>query len=157
MLIEPLVIINGEVILKTCSRCHIRRSISQFYVSKRKDDKRVSIFGKNTSVAACCRQCVSAAQPVSRIANREWRHRNKEKVKGYDRKRKYGLTPAAFALLPDHCQICFTRERLCVDHDHRSGLVRSRLCHKCNVSIAGFQEDPLLLANAIAYLLKYAG
>jgi hypothetical protein len=32
------------------------------------------------------------------------------------------------------CAGCGVRDRLVVDHDHRTGLVRGELCHGCNVS-----------------------
>jgi hypothetical protein len=66
------------------------------------------------------------------------------------------------------CRICGVNEsdlkdRLCLDHDHRSGRVRGLLCRKCN-SMLGFIEretegslrDPIpILKKAIIYISTF--
>lgn len=53
------------------------------------------------------------------------------------------------------CQICrtpFTLTEACIDHDHRTGKVRGRLCQPCNNGLGRFRDDPRLLRAAIRYL-----
>jgi len=65
------------------------------------------------------------------------------------------------------CRICRTDRpgtksgrgrtpRFCVDHDHRTGRVRGLLCRSCNSGIGHLQDDPSILARAIAYLTEAA-
>ena len=45
-----------------------------------------------------------------------------------------------------------TIKRLSVDHCHETGQVRGLLCQRCNFAIGQFEDDWLLLDNAIEYL-----
>jgi hypothetical protein len=45
--------------------------------------------------------------------------------------------------------------RLHIDHDHTTGRVRALLCCLCNWGIGHFQESPVLLDKAAAYLRAY--
>lgn len=83
----------------------------------------------------------------------------KEYFRMYHFKSKYGLTPDQYeALLSAHpaCAICgrpFSGSlRPYVDHDHTTNKVRAPLCSVHNVGLGFFQENPIFLANAIAYL-----
>jgi hypothetical protein len=42
-----------------------------------------------------------------------------------------------------------------VDHCHSTGQIRGILCHHCNLGIGHFNDDPAILARAIAYLQKW--
>jgi len=45
--------------------------------------------------------------------------------------------------------------RLAVDHDHKNGEVRGLLCHRCNVGLGNFQDNPELLLKAYKYLKDF--
>ncbi len=74
--------------------------------------------------------------------------------------RRYGITKdEAAGLKAAGCDICGRTEvsgrwenNLHIDHDHETGKIRGVLCHGCNVSLGHFNDDPELLAKAIAYL-----
>lgn len=64
------------------------------------------------------------------------------------------------------CAICGNEEtristhsneitRLCLDHNHSTGLVRELLCAKCNSGLGKFDEDIERLQSAINYLKKH--
>ena len=82
-------------------------------------------------------------------------------------KEKFGITLEDYEVMMYSqngcCAICGRSEseatertkRLCVDHDHDTGKIRSLLCHKCNKALGLFRESPQLLQKAVDYLLKY--
>lgn len=55
----------------------------------------------------------------------------------------------------ERCAICKERpeaRQLALDHDHESGKVRGFLCRGCNTGLGCFQDSPLRLMEAAAYL-----
>ena len=92
--------------------------------------------------------------------SKKWYQENKERSKELHLLRKYGITQDDFdRMLSEQqgaCGIC--KEKMTpgkfthVDHDHETGTVRSLLCHRCNVGIGHFQENPDLLIAAAEYL-----
>ena len=83
---------------------------------------------------------------------------------------KYHLTAAQYdrmlAAQDGRCAICGRAEtargrggaprRLAVDHDHRSGVVRQLLCHRCNLVTWAVEENPGLLDTIRTYLEAHA-
>lgn len=77
-------------------------------------------------------------------------------------KRRYNLSPEVYeemlAAQGGGCAICATEnpwarsKRFAVDHDHKTGLVRSLLCHPCNRGLGTFSDDAELLRRAAKYL-----
>lgn len=43
-------------------------------------------------------------------------------------------------------------DRICIDHDHKTGKVRALLCFKCNVGLAMFDENSEVMVKAAAYV-----
>lgn len=97
-----------------------------------------------TPGASRCKACTSGAAHLAHIA------------------REYGLAPEDYAELirrqDGRCAICRARpnsERLAVDHDHATGLVRGLLCSRCNHDLLGAAHDSTtLLESALAYLTE---
>lgn len=52
------------------------------------------------------------------------------------------------------CAICKAPKgnKLCVDHDHRTGKVRGLLCSNCNAGLGMFKDSEDLLQSAKGYL-----
>ena len=75
------------------------------------------------------------------------------------RRRKYGLSDEVYQEMIEaqggRCLVCRRKTELCVDHDHRSGVVRGLLCRGCNLGIGNLKDDPVLLQRAIDYLMGY--
>jgi len=47
-----------------------------------------------------------------------------------------------------------TKTKLCVDHDHDTGLVRGILCHSCNVALGLLDHDYILCEKLAEYLKR---
>ncbi len=73
---------------------------------------------------------------------------------------KYGLSYNEWKELwyaqDGRCVVCdkfFAETKdICVDHDHKTGKVRSLLCKRCNIGIGLFDDDPKLFENVMEYL-----
>lgn len=63
----------------------------------------------------------------------------------------------AVCALPEKRINVVTRElrRLCIDHDHVTGVVRKLLCHDCNFGIRQFDDDPKRLRVAANYIESF--
>jgi hypothetical protein len=94
---------------------------------------------------------------------RLWRQRNPERyVASYRREnlKKYKITVEEYEKrLKEQnggCAICGTaptkERRLCVDHDHETGVIRGLLCYSCNIALGHFQDSRSLLQRAVDYL-----
>lgn len=80
-----------------------------------------------------------------------------ERVKELRIKRIFNLSMDEYNRLGNVCAICGrtgkTKE-ISVDHDHKTGLIRGRLCMSCNKGISMFRDDPYLLNVASEYLFS---
>jgi hypothetical protein len=72
---------------------------------------------------------------------------------------KYNLTIEQYEMMIESqsgvCAICSNPPGMrgfCIDHDHKTGLVRGLLCNKCNSALGLFGDSIRILAAAIVYL-----
>lgn len=105
--------------------------------------------------------------------NRTWNKNNKDKAFKTNRKSvlkiKYGISIDDYNELLSKqnnvCAICKkeemiidprsqTKRQLAVDHCHVTGKVRGLLCSRCNIAIGYFNDNVLLIKEAIEYLTK---
>jgi hypothetical protein len=104
--------------------------------------------------------------------NREWRRRNPEKVRQYERNaraknpqrflekatrasRKFRGYPQPTHSKPAQCECCGGPpgvRALHLDHDHVTGAFRGWLCHNCNLGIGRLGDTIESLEKAIEYL-----
>ncbi len=95
---------------------------------------------------------------MRRVAGAKWNNDNH----GYFLQYRYGITSADYermrAAQGDRCGICGTSDTgarskvWLVDHCHKSNEVRGLLCHRCNMGLGYFKDDPTRLLAAVAYL-----
>ena len=89
----------------------------------------------------------------------------KEKVWASNLRRRCGCTAELYRDLLETqkglCAVCCRpmlrqksgQQRACVDHCHKSNVVRGLLCHRCNIFL-GMLDDQELFAAALAYQKK---
>lgn len=76
-------------------------------------------------------------------------------------RRQYAITEEIYNKIFEkqggRCAICNCRQhyqRLAVDHDHKTGMVRGLLCTNCNRGLGRFFDSDLRLRNAAAYIQR---
>jgi hypothetical protein len=90
--------------------------------------------------------------------NREWQAANPDRVKEIREARQargYGLDLKTYRKMKKSpCAICGKKVpgKMHIDHCHKTGKVRGRLCHWCNLAIGNMKDNPALLRKAANYL-----
>jgi hypothetical protein len=112
---------------------------------------------------------------------RNWRENNPERTKEAYRKqywsdpklafiktrkwfvkKNYGITYEEYLEMiqkqDGRCAICGdVMNPPCVDHNHKTGVVRGMLCSHCNFALGQVRENVQILKNMIAYLERWNG
>lgn len=161
--IQPTLFDEPIVRLKACTRCKLKKPLSEFYESN------MYIKGYKTPR----RYPIAECKDCSKLRFRDNWLKAKEKGWPMARKlKKYGLTVERyFAMLEAQgglCAICGRPEKsldrrygtpkdMSVDHAHdESQKVRGLLCNLCNRAIGFFHDDPELLEAAARYLRSHS-
>jgi len=123
--------------MKTCIRCQESKELSKFGNHPTARD------GKRNQCEPC-RYQLRKARPGHKEKQRYWNLG------------RYGITPEEYSAMETKqnkkCKICQEEDKLFVDHDHETGMVRGLLCHHCNTMLGLAKDSPQILEGAIAYL-----
>ena len=70
------------------------------------------------------------------------------------RQRRWKGLPEPTRPEPETCECCGvgSRQALCLDHDHATGVFRGWLCHKCNLGIGKLGDNLTGVMQAVNYL-----
>jgi len=123
--------IPGDVEQRRCCWCHETKPVSMFNKHK----------GRPAGINSMCKSCAKEQEFPRRL-------------------KRYGISKEDYlALLADQEGLCAICEEdndrgLVIDHNHLTGVVRGLLCRQCNMALGAFQDNPLLLLRAAAYLRK---
>ena len=152
--------------MKKCSKCQEPKSLKEFH----KDQKR------KDGLCSACKECFKKHYQKHKKTilsrNKKWRNSNPEKIKIYNTRKKeyelfrnYGLSLHDKNIMLSNqnsqCSICkiSIQEHLekyqkdfHVDHNHKTGKIRSLLCEKCNRGLGFFNDDFETLLEASKYL-----
>jgi hypothetical protein len=125
--------------LRTCSRCGIEKPIDSFALRN---------TPKGLVPRTYCQECDVPQKLKPEAARRK------------QLMRLYNITPQQLTAMGEaqrwKCAICRTdiRERPYVDHNHKTGKVRSLLCMNCNAGLGQFKDNTVFLRAAIDYLVR---
>lgn len=161
--------------MKPCSKCGEFLSLSEFYREKTARDGYRGDCKRCFQTRAKQRYPLVREQAIARA--KAWQEANRDRVNAYHRerrtrpevkereraghlKRKFGITLETYDDLfkrqGGRCAICQRVPRddisLHVDHEHETGRVRGLLCFRCNNALGDFDDDPVRLFQALAYL-----
>lgn len=130
--------------LNQCYSCKEYKPVDKFHVRK---------TGKLYSY---CNECENVKSKESYYRNRETKLLSIRRVK---LRMRYGITPEEYEKRlveqAGRCAICKqepSKQRLAVDHCHKTGRIRGLLCSSCNHGLGNFKDSPNLLDKAIKYI-----
>lgn len=127
-----------------CSGCLQRLPVSKFHLRG----------GGRTDYQRTCKACSAKRNADYRKANPHYFTENKFRLKP-------GTLLQMLATQNNKCAICGVDQtevtnRLALDHNHETGVVRAMLCLHCN-SLLGYAEDQIwILEAAISYLKEHS-
>lgn len=159
-----------------CTSCETRKEFSEFNL-----DRRHKFLVKVKMPCKLCRAKLQFEKrrllPDSvRKQERDSKARRRpdviKKLRVYHReaklKSRFNLTLADLNVMLENrnfrCDICEDkivalkeegddhRDVACVDHDHKTGIIRGILCHSCNTALGLFKDSVILLMKACEYL-----
>ena len=110
-----------------------------------------------------CRQCYNAGRPTRRKnTSPDTKTKKYARARNARLRQTYGISSTEYDEMSKQqnhtCMICGESEKkqtLTVDHDHKTGKIRSLLCINCNSGIGRFNDDPALLIVAAEYLIRH--
>lgn len=141
--------------MKVCGSCKIEKPLTDFYKNK----------SKKCGYQSQCKQCKAAYNrnhykvDSDKYKSRAlaWKHDNKYKVVA----QRHGVDEEEVKRAienSDSCEICNTKEKLVLDHEHCTSRVRGILCFKCNLMLGAIgdkNEDILARLEKISkYIVK---
>lgn len=121
----------GPLAFKTCPVCSGLFSLEEFPKQK------IGRLSRHTY----CRKCYNAKR---RESNKKVYSSNIKK--NWNLKTRYGIDENKLREMIDQqkgkCALCgVSSTKLKVDHDHLTGVVRKLICHRCNIRMAGIDDE----------------
>ena len=157
---------------KKCSKCGGNKSLNDFHTRKVSKDGR----------AYLCKECnnrrnkkYSESKQGKKVIETYYR-KNRDKIlqrgrahyrteRGRDVKRRghfkqrYGITleqhEQLYVIQNGCCKICgepVAYDKVCVDHDHKTNMIRGLLCNRCNTGIGLLGDTLEKIMRAVRYL-----
>lgn len=151
--------------MKTCSKCHIEKSLTEFrFIRKNKNGTDL--------YRAKCNDCYNGhyieKYRQKDDAERKEIYKEKKKKLSFDERKDWRLRYRFGISLNEYNQMLIEQDNQCyichkhidgydikVDHCHKTNRVRKLLCHKCNTVLGLINEDKEILLKCIEYLEQH--
>ena len=153
---------------KICRKCLIEKPINEFNVHYGKTRTKDKLRNE-------CKECQRLHSKEHYVKVRDvWNKKRRDlrtdpseiaKRHHHHLKRKFGITGADYEKMlksqDGKCTICGSTKpgingnvikKFAVDHDHKTGKIRTLLCANCNQGLGNFKDSPTLLRQAAEYL-----
>lgn len=160
--------------MKPCTICGVSKPLAEFDSARGYPQGRCKPCNVAYSRDYAARNRDAVRANVRRHVERSWTSEDRRRKRlGYQLKHAFGLSLVQFDAMVlaqgGKCAICGdvpvpgvaknghrrANSRLCVDHDHVTGAVRSLLCQPCNTAIGMLRDDPERCIAAAAYLRRH--
>jgi hypothetical protein len=143
-----------------CKNCTSIRS--KIYYIKNKEQKKKYRIEHREKYKKYLKKYRDEHKEKSIKTSKEYYYSHKEQILEYKRKYKKDIYRPYNMTIDDYkemyinqlgnCLVCGKhKDKLCVDHDHKTGEVRGLLCSRCNSGLA-YIDDLLFLENALKYV-----
>lgn len=139
--------------VRVCNECDIEKGL-QFFARAR-----LYPMGRELRCKECKNKWAKSRRP-----ERRRKPPIQPTARDYRRLKFLGVTANQFRDLYDLqnglCGVCnekmgYLAKETCIDHDHKTGLVRGILCQRCNLGLGHMRDNVGLLCSAIMYLEKH--
>lgn len=133
------------MITQVCNKCNTEKDVSLFEWQKNRPNPRKTCKLCRSRVPRTEEQIKKRAEYKKDLYSRR-----KDHYRSVAEMSLYGVSKDQFEY--DYCAICGSKERLHIDHCHKSGDVRGLLCQNCNFGIGNLKDSIVNLRTAILYL-----
>lgn len=132
--------------MRICNACEEEKPLELFYRDKRDSEGR----------QRRCKSCQSERARVYYERNKEDYKRRYERDAERQRMlaaiRRYGITEEQYYNLPNECEVCGSDKNLAIDHCHKTGKVRGRLCNNCNTALGLLKDNVEVIESLKRYI-----
>lgn len=135
---------NGAIksLKKRCPKC--------------KRQKRLELFGKSSlskdGRKSWCKSCRKKYESRKRYAKWLYYARGRPPILREDFNKMLEKQNGMCAICKTEVNQDKRNQRLCIDHDAKTGEIRGILCHLCNRGLGHFKDNPDFLLRAAEYL-----
>lgn len=145
-----------------CRKCDLKNHKEYQKKNKKSISKKNKLYYQNNkdSIIEKTNNYYQENRNMVKKRMKKYYDENQPEIRINRKLKKYNITLDEYQNLKTQndgrCDICNEiPEKACIDHCHKTEVVRGLLCNKCNSGIGFLQDDIELLENAVSYLKKY--